>query len=296
MSDSFSERMRRRWQSRRGDGGQDPHGPGGAFGADQRGTGPQGGPGADPWGARDPRGWQQPDWSSPETAPPPPQESEQTARARMLYERVQEAYRAGDVAGVAQLAELMPDGPDGDPYRTYARVLAAESQADDARAVELARDIMDRLPAGHPEEAVARGLFGEVMAQALVMGSVPLAGNLEAAQRALAAPTQYYLHPSGMMLKFDEEQESHPLLLVLQGDTTRAVRAAQRAVREEKKGPPASRADALCTLSLALCAAGDIMSARNAIVDASKILPGRPRIAATHARIESSPAATLHTE
>jgi hypothetical protein len=214
----------------------------------------------------------------------------------MLHERITEAYGRGDVAAVAQLADLMPEGPDGEPFHTYAQVLAAEARADDALAAELARGFMDRLHPGHPEWDTARDLFGEVMVQALVMGAVPLAGNLQAAEEALAAPTDYYVHPSGMLLKFADREEQHPLLLVLHGEADKAVRAAEQAVRQEKKGTPAGHADALCTLSLVACAAGDITGARQALVEAERILPGRPRIAATRQRIESSPAATLREE
>ncbi|UGQ09446.1 hypothetical protein LO772_21165 [Yinghuangia sp. ASG 101] len=307
MSESFSERMRRRWSARRGDRGPDGgpgpgpgagsgSGAGGAFGADPRdASGPAGGGPGNPFGGAFGRPY--PDLpGADDDVPPPPVESENAARARMMHEKATEAYGAGDVALVAQLADLMPEGPDGEPYRTYVRVLAAEGQADDAEAAEIARSYLERLHSGHPEWETARTLFGEVMVQALVMGAVPLAGNLTAAEEALAAPTDYFVHPSGMLLKFAEAEEQHPLLLVLHGDTVKSVRAAQSAVRQEKKGTPAGYADALCTLALAACAAGDITGARRALDDAERVLPGRPRIAATRARIESSPAATLRTD
>ncbi|HSA51929.1 MAG TPA: hypothetical protein VLH10_17715 [Yinghuangia sp.] len=306
MSESFSERMRRRWSARRGDRGLDGSGSDGAFGADPRdpsdgagGPGPAGGGPGNPFGGAfgRPHPGLPEDLPGPDDdVPPAPVESESAARARMLHERITEAYGAGDVAKVVQLADLMPDGPEGEPYRTYAQVLAAEAQADDAGAAEIARSYLHRLHSGHPEWDTARTLFGEVMVQALVMGVVPLAGNLAAAEEALAAPTDYYVHPSGMLLKFADEEEQHPLLLVLHGDTAKGVRAAQAAVRQEKQGTPAGYADALCTLSLAACAAGDIDGARRALVDAERVLPGRPRIAATRARIESSPAATLRED
>ncbi len=307
VSESFSERMRRRWSARRGerglgggaDGGSDAGssaGSGGAFGADPRDApGPAGGGTGNPFGGALGRPYADlPDRG--DDAPAPPVESENAARARMMHERATEAYGAGDVALVTQLADLMPEGPDSEPYRTYVRVLAAEGQADDAEAAEIARSYLHTLHPGHPEWETARTLFGEVMVQALVMGAVPLAGNLTAAEEALAAPTDYYVHPSGMLLKFADAEERHPLLLVLHGETAKSVRAAEAAVREEKKGTPAGYADALCTLSLVACAAGDIAGARRALDDAERVLPGRPRIAATRARIESSPAATLRAD
>lgn len=301
VSDSFSERMRRRWSARRDNDGRDPFGPGGAFGADGRGgaggaggsggPGGPGGPGGD--GPGNPFG---DDPFGADAPPPPPVEPESTARARMLHERLTEFYAAGDVASVVQLADLMPEGPEAEPYRTYAAVLAAEAQADDARAAEIARGFMNRLAKDHPEWETARSLFGEVMVQALVMGTIPLAGNLPAAEEALTADADYFVHPSGMLLKFAEPEEQHPLLLVLHGEAGKAVRAAQAAVRQEKKGTPAGRADALCTLALAACAAGDITGARQSLAEAERVLPGRPRIAATRARVEASPAATLREQ
>ncbi|MGW0661315.1 hypothetical protein [Streptodolium elevatio] len=309
MSESFSERMRRRWSARRGDGGGDPWGPGGAFGADSAGSGgagggrrggpgnPFGGPGSDGPGADasgpDAAGFDSPGLDDP---PPAPAESGTTARARMMHERLTEAYAVGDVRTVTQIADLMPEGPEAEPYRTYAQVLAAEAQADDARAAQLAQTYLNRLHSGHPDWETARSLFGEVMVQALVMGTVPMAGNLTAAEQALAAPADYYVHQSGMLLKYAGEEETHPLLLVLHGDARKGVRSAEQAVRAEKKGTPAGHADALCVLALALTAAGDITTARQALADAERILPGRPRITATRNRIESSPAATLHEE
>lgn len=302
VSESFSERMRRRWSARRGDNGQDPWGPGGAFGADSLGAGGTGGAGS---AGRPGPGDQGPDAgfdssgldsSGLDDAPAAPAESETAARARMMHERLTEAYGAGDVKTVTQIADLMPEGPEAEPYRTYAQVLAAEAQADDARAAQLAQTYLNRLHSGHPDWETARSLFGEVMVQALVMGAVPMAGNLTAAEQALAAPTGYYVHPSGMLLKFAEEEETHPLLLVLHGEARKGVRSAEQVVRAEKKGTPAGHADALCILALALTAAGDITTARQALADAERILPGRPRTAATRSRIESSPAATLRAE
>ncbi|MCF2532962.1 hypothetical protein [Yinghuangia soli] len=301
MSDSFSERMRRRWSARRS-GDPQPWGPHGAFGADPANP-PPGGPGAaggprpgNPFGDPQDGPDAAADGSYAPAAPAAPQESEAAARARMMHERLTEAYAAGDVATVVQIADLVPESAESEPYRTYCRVLAAEAQAQDAAAVDLARTFMSRLHVGHPEWETARNLFGEVTVQALVMGAVPMAGNLPAAEQALAADADYYLHPSGMMLKFDQPEEQHPLLLVLHGNAGKAVREAQRLVREEKKGTPAGHADALCTLALALCAAGDIDAARQALFDAERILPGRPRIQATKTRIEASPAATLRND
>ncbi len=302
--------MRRRWSARRGDGAGDPWGPGGTAGGGTAGDGRRGGPGnpfagghggPDAPGPASAPGSDSSDFSgfdSPDSdaSPAPAPESPATARARMMHERLTEAYGIGDIRTVAQIADLMPEGPEAEPYRTFAQVLAAEAQADDARAADLARTYLNRLHSGHPDWETARSLFGEVMVQALVMGTVPLAGNLTAAEQALAAPTGYYMHPSGMLLKFAEEEETHPLLLVLHGEARKAVRSAEQAVRAEKKGTPAGHADALCVLALALTAAGDITTARQALAQAEQILPARPRITATRTRIESSPAATLHSE
>jgi hypothetical protein len=303
VSDSFSERMRRRWARRRDDSDAAFGTPGGAPGAGGGtfGHGPFGGPGADAPGAgRTPGAGGNPfepgaDSPEPGLAGALPGEHETTTRARLLHERLREAYAAGDVATVSQLADLMPDGPSAQPYRAYGQVLAAEARADDAQAVELARGFLERLhPADHEWET-ARTLFGEVAVQALVMGAVPLAGNLTAAEDALRQ-TDYMLHPSGALLKFAEEEEGHPLLLVLHGKPEKAVRAARREVRAEKRGTRAGYADALCTYALAACAAGDIDAAREALAEADRVLPGRPRITATRARIETSPAATVREE
>lgn len=294
--------MRRRWSARRGGNGQDPWGPGGAFGAESSGAGGTGGsagggpgnPFGGPYGGPDEPGADVP--GGLDDGPPAPVESETTARARKMHESMTEAYGAGDVRTVTQIADLMPEGPEAEPYRTYAQVLAAEAQADDARAAGIAQGYLNRLHSGHPDWETARGLFGEVMVQALVMGTVPLAGNLTAAEEALAAATAYYIHPSGMLLKFADEEEQHPLLLVLHGEARKGVRSAEQMVRAERKGTPAGYADALCVLALALTAAGDITTARKTLADAERVLPGRPRIAATRERIESSPSATLRSE
>jgi len=232
---------------------------------------------------------------SESVAPAPSDQGTPEGRARLLYERATEAYRDGDVAMVEQLADLIPEGPPSEPYRTFARVQSLEAHADDAAASAVARAYLDRIGPRHPAWDTARALYGEVTVQALIMGTVPLAGNLAAAEEALRTPGDSYTHPSGATIRFESEDDE-PLLMVLHGDSVKAVRAAQRLVRAEKGVSRAGHADALCTLALCTAAAGDIKAARRALVDAEAILPGRPRIAATRARVESSPAATVRLE
>lgn len=228
-------------------------------------------------------------------AGPPSDQGTPAGRARLLYEKATEAYREGDVAKVEQLADLIPEEPQSEPYRTFARVQSLEAHADDAAAAAVARAYLDRIGPGHPARDTARALFGEVMVQALIMGTVPLAGNLAAAEEALRTPGDSYLHPSGATIRF-AATDDEPLLMVLHGDGAKAVRAAHRLVKAEKGVSRAGHADALCTLALCTAAAGDIGAARRALADAETILPGRPRIAATRARVESSPAATIDLE
>ncbi|MET7300264.1 hypothetical protein [Embleya sp. NPDC005575] len=262
--ESFNERIRKRWSRRAADR------PDGSFG-----------PVSPDMGA--------------DATPPPSDQGTPTGRARLLYERATEAYRDGDVAMVEQLADLIPEGPESEPYRTFARVQSLEAHADDAAAAAVARAYLDRIGPSHPAWDTARALFGEVMVQALIMGTVPLADNLAAAEEALRKPDDSYRHPSGATIRLEAEDDE-PLLMVLHGNATKAVRAAKRLVAAEKRSSRAGHADALCTFALCVCAAGDITAARAALVEAEGVLPGRPRIAATRTRVESSPAATLRSE
>lgn len=262
--ESFNERIRKRWSRRSADR------PDGGFGPVPSGIGA-------------------------DATPPPSDQGTPEGRARLLYERATEAYRDGDVAMVEQLADLIPEGPQSEPYRTFARVQSLEAHADDAAAAAVARAYLDRIGPSHPAWDTARALFGEVMVQALIMGTVPLADNLAAAEEALRKPGDAYLHPSGATIRFESEDDE-PLLMVLHGNAAKAVRAAKRLVDIEKRSSRAGHADALCTFALCVCAVGDIGAAREALVAAEGVLPGRPRIAATRARVESSPAATMHLE
>ncbi|WP_406296914.1 hypothetical protein OG948_14845 [Embleya sp. NBC_00888] len=262
--ESFNERIRKRW-SRRAADRQD-----GTFGPVPSDMGAGG-------------------------TPPSSDQGTPAGRARLLYERATEAYRDGDVAMVEQLADLIPEGPESEPYRTFARVQALEAHADDAAAAAVARAYLDRIGPSHPAWDTARALFGEVMVQALIMGTVPLADNLAAAEEALRKPGDSYLHPSGATIRLESEDDE-PLLMVLHGNAPKAVRAAKRLVATEKRSSRAGHADALCTFALCVCAEGDIVAAREALAEAERILPGRPRIGATRTRVESSPAATMRIE